>query len=732
MNENHRPEPAVDDSVPGRAVYQVDQLDCPVEENLIRNKLTPLPGIDGLDFNLIKGRLTVTHRLETLEPVEAALKALNMTARLVTGETPATADQTPAPAGRSPWPRLLAAGLLALGAEIAHLVGAAGAGGLTAAVETGPGLDIWDGLSLALAVAAIALGGLATYRHGWTALRNFDLNMNALMCVAVTGALLIGQWPEAAMVMVLFNVAETIEDLSLARARKAIGELLKLTPETAVVRQEDGTWLETPADRVPAGALVRVRPGQRVALDGRIVSGGSALNQAPITGESLPVEKTVGDQVFAGSINESGVFEYQVTAAFENSTLARIIQAVEEAQASRAPIQRFVDRFARIYTPIVFAAALLTAVLPPLLGGGDWLPWIYKALVILVIACPCALVISVPVTIVSGLAAATRHGLLIKGGAFLEAGRKLKWIALDKTGTLTRGRPAVTEFRPWGQADPDRARRLAAALAARSDHPVSRAIAEATGDPASSPDVIGFTDRPGRGTSGVIDGQTWFLGNRQWMREEGRASEALDAAVEELEREGRSVVILAGEDGALALFAVADELKDGTGAAVAELKSLGLKTVMLTGDNEAVARSAAARAGLERYRSGLLPEDKLTALIELQKEGPVGMVGDGINDAPALARADIGFAMGVAGTDTAMETADVALMNDDPGRLAVFIRLSRATHRILWQNIGTALGIKTGFFILALAGQATMWMAVFADIGVSLLVVANGLRMLRQ
>ncbi len=559
--------------------------------------------------------------------------------------------------------------------------------------------------------------------------------MNGLMSFAVTGAMLIGQWPEAAMVMVLFNVAEAIEAKSLARAREAIAGLLNLAPELATVRQADGSWAETAADRIPLGSVLRVRPGERVALDGLVLSGSSTVNQAPITGESLPVEKSEGDQVFAGTVNEDGSFEFRATAAFENSTLARIIRAVEEAQSSRAPIQRFVDRFAAVYTPVVFSAALAVGILPPLLIDGQWLAWAYKALVLLVIACPCALVISTPVTIVSGLAAATRHGLLIKGGAFLEEGRRLKYLALDKTGTLTKGRPEQTDFIVLGSDTPAQSRLLAAALAGRSDHPVSRAIARAAKeeDLGPGPEIEAFTALPGRGSSGVCGGRKWYLGNQRLLAERGWLNEELSSRIGELEGEGKSVVALVDEHGEVgALLAVADGLKESSLAAVRDLKALGLKTVMLTGDNGSVAGKVAAEAGVDDFRAGLLPEDKLAVVEELKKNGLVGMVGDGINDAPALAKADIGFAMGGAGTDTAIETADVAIMNDDLAKLPVFIRLSRSTHRVLWQNIGLALGIKFLFFILTFAGHTTMWMAVFADIGVSLMVVANGLRMLRR
>jgi Cd2+/Zn2+-exporting ATPase len=564
------------------------------------------------------------------------------------------------------------------------------------------------------------------------AVRNRDLNMNALMSIAVTGAMLIGEWPEAAMVMVLFALAEVIEAKSLDRARRAIGGLLALAPETAEVRQADGSWREAPAASVEIGAIVRVGPGERVALDGEVVAGRSAVNQAPITGESLPVEKAPGDQVFAGTINEAGSFEYRVTALATSSTLARITHAVEEAQATRAPTQRFVDRFARVYTPAVFAVALVAAVAPPLLLGVGWVDALYRALVLLVIGCPCALVISTPVAIVSGLATAARKGLLVKGGAWLEQGRSLKALALDKTGTLTHGRPAQTDWEALVDEDPALLRRLAASLAARSDHPVSGAIARAAADDGLALlDVEDFVALPGRGVAGRVAGRSLRLGNHLLIEELGCCSAALEGRLDVLERAGKTVVMLADEARSLALFAVADTLRDSSRQAVAELRALGVRTVMLSGDNEHTAAAIGAEAGVDEARGGLLPEAKLDAIAELAQAGPVGMVGDGINDAPALARASIGFAMGAAGTDAAIETADVALMDDDLRKIPAFIRLSRATVAVLVENIALALGIKAIFLVLALLGEATLWMAVFADMGASLIVVFNSLRLLR-
>jgi Cd2+/Zn2+-exporting ATPase len=585
-----------------------------------------------------------------------------------------------------------------------------------------------------VALVSILSGGLGTYKKGWIALKNLNLNINALMSIAVSGAILIGQWPEAAMVMFLFTVAELIEAKSLDRARNAISGLMQMTPEQATVRQPDGSWVEQEVKSIELGAVVRVKPGERIGLDGEVSAGQSTVDQAPITGESLPIEKTVGDKVFAGTINQAGSLEYSVTAAANNSTLARIIHAVEQAQGARAPTQRFVDSFSKIYTPAVFLFALGVAVIPPLFMAGAWFDWIYRALVLLVVACPCALVISTPVTIVSGLAAAARKGILIKGGVYLEGGYKLDYLALDKTGTITHGKPVQTDYLALFPTVEDSAPALAASLAGRSDHPVSLAIANAAVDKnLPTHTVDNFEALAGRGVRGDINGETYHLGNHRLVEDLGLCSPELEEKLFALEKQGKSVVLLLDKSGPLALFAVADTVKDSSREAIQQLHELGIKTLMLTGDNTHTAQAIAAQVGIDQAQGDLLPTDKLHAIETLYTQGRrVGMVGDGINDAPALARAEIGFAMAAAGTDTAIETADVALMDDDLRKIPAFIRLSRQTSSILKQNIALALVIKAIFLAVTFMGMATMWMAVFADMGVSLLVVFNGLRLLRK
>ena len=692
---------------------RIEQMCCPVEERVIRSKLEGQQGIGPLQFDLLQRQLTLQHAPGKREAVLQSLRELGFSPSLITPKSPQQPQQT----AKKPWWPLALGGLLALGSEVLHFAAVA---------------PEW--LVALLALVAIGLTGTSTYRKGWIALRNLSPNINALMSLAVTGALLIGQWPEAAMVMVLFAIAELIEARSLDRARDAISGLLALSPEQARVQQGDGSWVVQEVSAVGVGARVRAAPGERIALDGEICSGQSALNQAPITGESMPVEKAPGDALFAGTINLTGELEYRVTAAATQSTLARIIHAVEQAQAERAPMQRFVDRFAAVYTPLIMLLALAVAVVPPLLLGLPWYDWIYRALVLLVVACPCALVISTPVTIVSGLAAAARMGILIKGGVYLEQGYKLQVLALDKTGTLTEGRPQQTDcvLLPAGEALP--AAQLAASLATRSDHPVSQAIARHAETAEETPlPVSAFTAVPGQGVRGQIGDAVYHLGNRRLVDSLGLSSPALEVQRQAFEQQGKSVVVLCSASAPLAILAVADQVKASSRDAIAELHALGVTTLMLSGDNTATVTAMAAQVGIDQAQGELLPEHKLAAIAAQQAMGrQVAMVGDGINDAPALAKANIGFAMGAAGSDSAIETADVALMDDDLRKIPRFIRLSRQSMHVLWQNIALALGIKALFLVLTLFGAATLWMAVFADMGTSLLVVANGLRLVRQ
>ena len=726
--------------------WRIPNMDCAAEESEIRHALRDVAGVQRLAFRLGARELAVDALPGALPGIEAALKGAGFAPTGTVGAAPApsvaasscgaccgsgcgsaAAVAAPVDAKPSPWQALtLAPGL---SRTVAALVLALGAELLSA---FGPESVQW--LGMALAVAAVALAGLSTYIKGFNALRRGRLNISALMTGAVTGAFLIGEWPEAAMVMALYALAEWLEARAVDRARGAIGGLLEMAPDTVEQRDAHGHWHAAKAADVPLGAVIRVKPGTRLPLDGVVTAGRSAIDQAPVTGESLPVDKAEGDAVYAGTLNQTGVLEVRVTAGARDTQLARIIHAVEQAQSERAPTQAFIDRFAAVYTPAVFVLALAVALLGPWLAGWTWLTAIYKALVLLVIACPCALVIATPVTIVSALANAARRGVLVKGGVYLEQARRLKAVALDKTGTLTLGKPVLVAHELLSNQElKATVLSAAAALSAHSAHPVSQAIAQGlAAQGVAAGNVEHFVDQPGHGVEGVVGGQRLRLISQRAAEALGLGSALLTERLAAHQAQGRSVSLLASDAAVLALFAVADTVKDHAPEAVRELHALGVQTVMLSGDHPAAAQAVAGTAGVAEAHGQLLPGDKLARIAELQARlGPTAMVGDGINDAPALAAADIGIAMGSAGTDIAMEAADVVVMNDDLRRLPGLIRLSRRTHGVLWQNIVLALGIKAAFLGLALAGLATMWMAVFADMGASLIVVANGLRMLR-
>jgi Cd2+/Zn2+-exporting ATPase len=557
--------------------------------------------------------------------------------------------------------------------------------------------------------------------------------MHALMSLAAIGGVLVGEWGEAASAMFLFAVARLLEEWAVGRARNAISALIELAPAEARVVTAAGERV-VPVAQVAVGDRVRIRPGERVPVDGVIATGSSALDQAPITGESLPVDKEPGAAVFAGSINGHGALEVVSTTPAEDTTLARILHRVEEAQAARAPVQALVDRFAKVYTPVVVALAALVAVLPPLVGLGSWTAWLTRGLTMLVIACPCALVISTPVTIVSALTGLARAGVLVKGGAQLEALAGVTAVAFDKTGTLTLGRPAVTDVIPVDGRDQSELLRLAAAVERDSEHPVARAIVTAALDRGLAlPEAAEFTALPGRGARAVVAGRQVVLGNRRLCDETGACDDGVHALMVRLEADGKTAILLAEERRPLGVLAVADRIRDEAGPAVAALRRAGARRlVMLTGDSEAVAASVAGPVGVRDVRARLLPEEKHSAVRELEAGGErVLVVGDGVNDAPALAAATVGVAMGAAGTHVALETADVALMRDDLGALAPAIRSARRARGLIRQNIAFAVGVKLLFLALAAVGEATLWMAVAADMGASLAVIANGLRALR-
>jgi Cd2+/Zn2+-exporting ATPase len=553
------------------------------------------------------------------------------------------------------------------------------------------------------------------------------------MLVAVIGAMFIGEWSEGATVTFLFAFAQILEARSMDRARNAIRALMDLTPPEAVVRR-GGQEARVGVDDVRIADILLVRPGEKIPLDGVVVAGTSPVNQAPITGESLPVEKSAGDDVFAGTINGYGALDIRVTHLRQDTTLARIIALVELAQAQRAPTQAFVERFARYYTPAVIALAIGIAVVPPFVLGQPLDTWFYRALVLLVISCPCALVISTPVSVVSAIATAARRGVLIKGGVHLERVGAVRCVAFDKTGTLTKGVPHVVEVIPLNETAIDEILEIAAGLEARSEHPVGRAIlARAIESDIAVPAAVEFQSIPGRGAEAVVAGHPALVGNHRLIEERGLCDAAIHSKLDALAASGRTAVLVAREGRPLGIIALADRTRESGRDAIELLRRQGVeRVVMLTGDNQASADSLAREVGIDETHAELLPHDKVAVVHTLkQTYGTVAMVGDGVNDAPALAAADVGIAMGVAGTDAALETADIALMADELLKIPFVIRLGRATLRNIQMNVTLSLGLKGIFLALAVMGSATLWMAVVADMGASLLVIANGMRLLR-
>jgi len=587
-------------------------------------------------------------------------------------------------------------------------------------------------LAHAAEAAAVAIGLWLVLPKAFQAARRLRPDMNLLMTVAAVGAIALGDWLEAASVSFLFSLSLALEEWSASRARRAVAALMDLAPPTARVKIPGGET-EMPPEMVAVGAVFVVRPGERIPLDGRVLSGESGVNQAPITGESVPIHKSPGDQVFAGAVNGDGALEVENLKPAQDTTLAQVARMVNEAQTRRSATERWVDRFASVYTPIVMAAALAIMAGPPLLLGADWSEWIYRSLVLLVIACPCALVISTPVTVVATMAAAARNGVLVKGGEHLETPARLKVVAFDKTGTITEGLPCVESIVPLnGHSEADLLIR-AAALEARGNHPIARAIVAYAASKGIAPaSADGVRTVPGKGVTGTFDGRSYWLGSHRYLIERGgETPEALALAVQ-LESSGTSVVIIGGDNHVCGLIALSDAVRSDASDALAALRRAGVeRLVMLTGDNRETGERIAAAIGFDEVRAELLPEDKVAAIDDLTaRYGRVAMVGDGVNDAPAMARSALGIAMGAAGTDAAIETADIALMSDELGKLAWLVSKSRRMRAVLRQNIIFALGVKLTFTALALAGIATLWGAIAADMGASLLVVFNGLRML--
>ncbi len=585
---------------------------------------------------------------------------------------------------------------------------------------------------------AIASGGVLIFPKALRAVKRWSLDMNILMTIAVAGAITINQWSEAAAVTFLFSLAEYLESFSIARARRSIEALLKLTPDIGWVKR-DGKFQEVLVAQISRGEIMSIRSGSRIPLDGKIISGNSGVNQSPITGESLPVDKKPGDIVFAGTINGEGLLEIEVTKIASETTLAGIINLIEEAQSQKAPSQQFVEKFAKIYTPVVIILAAALLILGPVLFGGSFLEWFYKSLVLLVIACPCALVISTPVSIVSGLTALAKRGVLIKGGKFLEALGKLEVLAVDKTGTITEGKPKVTAVKTLGEFDETEVLKIAASLDSHSDHPLAEAVTSfAKQKGVLLSESTTHQSLSGLGLQGTIDGHLYFVGNHRFAHQLGVCSEEIENILKEIENNAQSVVIVghAPHDGhggdVLGILSIADTIRTNAGEAIQSLHQAGIKKiVMLSGDNERTVKSISSKVGIDEAKSNLLPEDKIREIQELTKKYRyVGMIGDGVNDAPAMAAATVGIAMGKVGSDAAIETADVTLMQDDLSQIAHAITLGKRTVRIIQFNISFAITVKVVFLGLAAFGATSLWLAILADTGATLLVIGNALRLL--
>lgn len=704
------------DQTPAASTFFIGDLCCAAEEQAIRNKLEGRDEVKSLDFNLITHTVSVEHTT-TDEKIAQLIQEAGFHCSVIRPQAPRSTPSSPA-ISRTPL------FFTTIGSGIALLLG---------------GVASWTGLPEPVATAAflgaIALGGWKIGLKAIAAVKNRRLDMNFLMTLAAIGAVAIGEYAEAAAVIFLFAFSLLLESLSIERSRRAIQSLMRLSPPTARVRR-DGGELEVPVDEVAVGETLIIRPGERIPLDGTVVRGSSSVDESSITGESIPVAKGPHAPVFAGTFNQRGSLEVVATRRASDTTLARIIHLIEEAQSKKAPSQTFVERFAQYYTPAVFLLAIVVATLPPLLLSLSFEEWFYRALVLLVIACPCALVISTPVSIVSALTNAARHGVLVKGGRYLEYLAEVRAVALDKTGTLTQGNPTVTDIIPLNSFSDRELLKIAAAIEHKSEHHLGDALlrkAQEENVPIDEMSVQHFRALVGRGVEGSIDGRSYVIGNHQFIEELGLCSPELERVLLRIEQAGKTVIALAQDRQVIGVIGIADPIRATSRSVIAQLHELGVNhVIMLTGDNRGTAQALARDANVDEFYAELLPEQKMEIVHSLkQRYGRVAMVGDGVNDAPALAAADVGVAMGGAGSDTALETADVVLMKDDLSKLPYSITLGRRATATIKQNIAIALITKAIFLILGVLGMTSLWLAILADDGATLVVILNSLRLLR-
>lgn len=694
-----------------KQVYRVQGFTCTNCAGIFEKNVKNLPGVADAQVNFGASKITVVGHA-TVEELEKAGAFENLK---VTPEKQRVIEKKE-PFWKESWNVLLSVVLMAVGYILSSTYGE-------------------DALLPALAFgAAIAIGGYELFQKGIKNLFRLQFDMNTLMTVAILGAAAIGEWGEGAIVVVLFAISEALERYSMNKARQSIRSLMDIAPKEALIRRGSAE-LTVSVDDIVVGDVMIVKPGQKLAMDGVVIKGTSTINQAAITGESVPVTKSVDDEVFAGTLNEEGLLEVRVTKTVEDTTIAKIIHLVEEAQAERAPSQAFVDRFAKYYTPAIMAIAIGIAVIPPLFGG-DWGEWIYRGLSLLVVGCPCALVISTPISIVTAIGNAAKNGVLIKGGVHLEEAGRISAVAFDKTGTLTKGFPEVTDIAVFGGRSESELLSICAVIEKGSQHPLASAIvrkAEQTGADLTRA-IEDFQSITGKGVKAVVGGERYYIGSPKLFDElPADVTETVREQIRTLQGQGKTVMVLGTENEVLALIAVADAVRDSSKAVIEELHAIGVqKTIMLTGDNLATAQAIGRQVGVAEVKAELLPQDKLDTIKELRKTYPsVAMVGDGVNDAPALAASTVGIAMGGAGTDTALETADIALMADDLRKLPYTIRLSKKTLAIIKQNVTFSLGIKLLALVLIVPGWLTLWLAILADMGATLIVTLNSLRLLK-
>jgi len=713
--------------------YKIKGLDCSEEVAILKRELGTKDGVQGLEFDVLNARMTVTFDPATIseKQIIAFVDATGMKAvpwQQRDGQNTDTFWQSHG--------RMIMTGLSAVFLLTGFLTHWYVHRNLLDVLLGGLGEEhITPIISISLYVCAIVAGAWFVAPKALFAAKKLRPDMNLLMIVAIIGAMILGEWFEGAMVSFLFALSLLLEHWSVERSRRAIGSLLEMAPKTARFRDpQSGQVREAPVEDIAVGTTIIVRPGEKIPLDGIVLSGNTTVNQAPITGESMPVNKNVKDPVYAGTVNQDGAIEIEATKTASDTTLARIIRMIEDAQSRRAPSQQWVDKFAYYYTPAMMILATAIAVFPPLLFSADWSDWIYRGLVILVIACPCALLISTPVSIVSTLTASAKNGVLIKGGVFIEIVGHIKAIALDKTGTLTFGHPEVQEVIPLNNHTSEQLLKTAAALEVNSEHPLAKAVLQkAKSQNITVNAATDFQAIKGKGAEAKIDGQLFWIGSHRLMHERGADAPEVQKKVLEFEDAGHTVVAIGNNEHVCGIISIADSVRPQARNAISAIKKAGIEqVVMLTGDNTGTAKAISDEIGVDDYKAELLPEDKVNSIkLLLDEYGRVAMVGDGINDAPALATATCGIAMGTMGTDAALETADIALMSDELEKIPWLIHKSRNTLKIIKQNIAFSLGLKLLFITLTLFGLASLWMAIAADTGATLLVTFNALRLLR-